>query len=62
MRELRLLDPNGYDAVTDGYRVFVTPETSDAESARLRTEVAPRHATEHAYAGYDPRDYRVQAA
>ncbi|MFD8384296.1 hypothetical protein ACFV2X_38240 [Streptomyces sp. NPDC059679] len=62
MPELRLTDPNGYDAVTTGYRIVVDPQQVDAESTRLRTEVAPQHATEHAYAGYDPRDYRVQVA
>ncbi|WP_039942940.1 hypothetical protein [Streptomyces himastatinicus] len=62
MPELRLVDPNGYDAVTDGYLVVVAPEEAEAASARLRTEVAERHAAEHAYAGYCPRDYRVQAA
>jgi hypothetical protein len=62
MPELRLVDPNGYDAVTDGYRVVVTTQEAEAVSARLRTEVAARHAAEHAYAGYNPRDYRVQAA
>ncbi|MGY0065162.1 hypothetical protein ACWY4P_53580 (plasmid) [Streptomyces sp. LZ34] len=62
MPELRLKDPNGYDAVTTGYRVVVDPQQVDAENTRIRAEVAPRHAAEHAYAGYDPRDYTVQAA
>ncbi|MFI0822260.1 hypothetical protein ACH4TX_42195 [Streptomyces sp. NPDC021098] len=62
MTELRLIDPLGYDAVTDGYRVVVEPQEVDEATARLRTEVAARHAAEHAYAGYCPRDYRVQAA
>lgn len=62
MPELRLIDPCGYDAVTDGYLITVEPQDIAEATARLRTEVAVRHAAEHAYAGYSPRDYRVQAA
>lgn len=62
MPELRLIDPCGYDAVTDGYLIVVEPQEAAEATARLRTEVAVRHAAEHAYAGYDPRAYTVQAA
>lgn len=61
MLELRLIDPNGYDAVIDGYKATVTPEQAEAETARLKTVVAPAHAAEHAYAGYDARRYDVRA-
>jgi hypothetical protein len=62
MTELRLIDPAGYDAVTTGYRIVVAPQDVEAETIRLRIEVARRHAAEHVYAGYDPRDYRIASA
>lgn len=61
MLELRLVDPDGYDAVTDGYKITVTPEQAPAETDRLKTELAPVHAAAHAYARYNPRDYDVRA-
>jgi hypothetical protein len=60
MLELRLIDPCGYDAVTDGYKVTVTPDQADTETARLLAVVAPVHAAQHAYAGYDARRYDVR--
>ncbi|MFJ2202434.1 hypothetical protein [Streptomyces violaceusniger] len=61
MTTLRLIDPNGYTVPgTVNSRV---PAANEAKvRAHLLTDVAPAHAAEHAYAGYDPRDYRVQAA
>jgi hypothetical protein len=57
---LRLVDPLGYDAVTEGYRVQVSPDQAAHEIARLETEVAARHAGEHAYANYRPSQYTVR--
>lgn len=57
---LRLVDPNGYDAVIEGYRVEVSPDQAAQEIARLETEVAARHAAQHAYANYRPSEYTVR--
>lgn len=61
MPELRLVDPNGY--TVPGTVNSGVPTVNEAKVRdHLLNDVAPVHAAEHAYAGYSPRDYRVQAA
>ncbi|WP_327335181.1 hypothetical protein [Streptomyces anulatus] len=56
MPELRLLDPDGY-VVPEG-RITITPTTETKARADLR-DLARDHATQWAFAGYDPRNYRI---
>jgi hypothetical protein len=59
--QLRLIDPNGYEAVTEGHRVEGVPADCIAdEAARLKSEVARRHAEEHPYARYHVSEYSVR--
>lgn len=61
MPEMRLVDPLGYDAVTDGYLLPDVPGGRVAEqAAHLKAVVAPRHAAEHPYANYHPAEYTVR--
>ncbi|MGW5690283.1 hypothetical protein ACWEWX_04730 [Streptomyces asiaticus] len=61
MRELRLIDPNGY--TVPGTVNTGVPTANEAKVRdHLLNDVAPAHAADHDYAGYDPRDYRVQTA
>ncbi|MFJ1993013.1 hypothetical protein [Streptomyces asiaticus] len=61
MRNLRLVDPCGY-TVPGTVNTNVPDANADKVRDHLLNDVAPAHAAEHDYAGYDPRDYTVQAA
>ncbi|MEU9014312.1 hypothetical protein AB0D12_31985 [Streptomyces sp. NPDC048479] len=59
MQQIRLVDPNGY-TVPGTVQSNVPDANADKVRDRLLHEVAPKHAADHDYAGYDARNYRVQ--